>query len=292
MFGIRGKDSFKFFFFSRFVAAELSKCCGSNVMNWKAHTPHKRNIKRGQASASNRRENERRNFTPDDRHEKEDMKDDFSIFSLMNRVERSIAVSFAFTTRQRHVWCFAFKILFCCAESKRARHLVTRLWNANKTQVKFLLNLSMLEVARNAKNIKSVREAFANVLTQKNHCLAAFPSLNNVLFLFTRKFSRENDKYFNYDASTTKLFIFVASNTSRLALIFLLFFPFDFKEINASWCSSCRSTFFWRVADQSVKCFFSKKSFLFARVAIVSWNERSGRSGTWSSWIFTSNLRL
>lgn len=60
------------------------------------------------------------------------------------------------------------------------------------------------------KNIRSERRR--NLLTHKKSTQtrrALAPSLNS---FFTRKFSHENDKYFNYDASTKKLFIFVAFN--------------------------------------------------------------------------------
>lgn len=61
-------------------------------------------------------------------------------FLLLNesrrKINRAVLSSFSFTTRQRHVWCLLLRFSFVESKSKRARHLATRFWIANKTQMR------------------------------------------------------------------------------------------------------------------------------------------------------------
>lgn len=116
------------------------------------------------------------------------------------------------------------------------------------------------------------------------------PSLNIFLSIFffvhTKKNSSQaTDKYFNYDASTKKLFIFVAFKrfTPLIFFLFLLLASYKFKEINASWFSSSFDFKFQRAAIWSVKCFFFLRSLSFASLRRWSFpGTPRKRAGTWS----------
>lgn len=91
-------------------------------------------------------------------------------------------------------------------------------------------------------NINNFFKRYAISKTNRSFDSANYFYLIKATFFLTQKFSHENDKYFNYDALTKKLFIFVAFKHTSL-------WSFRLKEINASWCfiSSSSSLFAFKI---------------------------------------------